>query len=76
MSYPKRWATSEVIMSRLNAASRATILNRLPSVLARWFLNLGWQYEAGINMEFAGQFRADTGLPGPGAHRSPNTSSA
>src|SRR5262249_24740220 len=45
------------------AATRATLLNSLPGALARWFLNVDWRYEAGINLQFARDFRAVSGLP-------------
>jgi 2,4-dienoyl-CoA reductase (NADPH2) len=45
------------------AATRAALLNSLPGALARWFLNVDWKYEAGINLQFARDFRAACGLP-------------
>jgi 2,4-dienoyl-CoA reductase (NADPH2) len=45
------------------AATRATLLNSLPNSLARWFLNVGWRYQSGINLEFAQQFRKAVDLP-------------
>lgn len=45
------------------AAARATVLNLLPTFLARWLMNLGWKYEPGINLAHAQRFRREVGLP-------------
>lgn len=45
------------------AAARATALNLLPTFLARWLMNLGWQYKPGINLAHARSFKQRVGLP-------------
>lgn len=45
------------------AALRSTLLNALPAGLARWILSLGWTYQQGINLDFAGTFKKETGMP-------------
>lgn len=45
------------------AAVRATLLNTLPTGLARWVMNLGWGYTQGINLEHARRFRREVDLP-------------
>jgi 2,4-dienoyl-CoA reductase (NADPH2) len=45
------------------AAARSTLMNTLPDGLGRWFLNLGWTYRPGMNLDFAGLFRKETGMP-------------
>lgn len=37
----------------LKAATRATVLNTIPTPAARWFLNLGWKYRARMNLDSA-----------------------
>jgi 2,4-dienoyl-CoA reductase (NADPH2) len=37
----------------LKAAARATALNVIPAPLARWFLNIGWNYRKAVNLESA-----------------------
>ena len=45
------------------AAARATLVNALPAGLARWYLSLGWKYRPALNLDFAGTFRKETGMP-------------
>ncbi len=47
----------------LKAATRSTLLNALPNGLARWIMNIGWKYQPGINLDFAGIFKKETGMP-------------
>ncbi|MEO8304986.1 MAG: NADH:flavin oxidoreductase [Betaproteobacteria bacterium] len=47
----------------LKAAARSTLLNAMPTRLARWILNLGWTYRPGINLDFAKIFKRETGVP-------------
>lgn len=47
----------------LKAAVRAAAVHFPPDFLMRWLLNLGWQFEPGINLEFAREFKRAVGLP-------------
>jgi tRNA-dihydrouridine synthase len=47
----------------LKAATRSMLLNALPNGVARWIMNIGWKYQPGINLEFAGIFKKDPGVP-------------
>jgi 2,4-dienoyl-CoA reductase (NADPH2) len=45
------------------AALRATLLNTLPSGLARWLMNLGWSWRGAINVQAARRLSQEVGLP-------------
>jgi 2,4-dienoyl-CoA reductase (NADPH2) len=44
------------------AAVRATLLNALPTPLARWIMSLGWQYRPALNLAHALEFKKTVGL--------------
>jgi 2,4-dienoyl-CoA reductase (NADPH2) len=45
------------------AAARATLINCLPSVLARPLFSIGWRYKEGINLGYAERFKREVQLP-------------
>jgi 2,4-dienoyl-CoA reductase (NADPH2) len=45
------------------AAVRSTLVNAVPASFGRWLLNIGWQYEQGINLDSAETFKEAIGLP-------------
>jgi 2,4-dienoyl-CoA reductase-like NADH-dependent reductase (Old Yellow Enzyme family) len=47
----------------LKAAVRSTLVNTLPTSFGRWLLNLGWNFEQGINLDSAETFKETVGLP-------------
>jgi 2,4-dienoyl-CoA reductase-like NADH-dependent reductase (Old Yellow Enzyme family) len=47
----------------LKAAARATLLNLVPSLIAKPACNIGWRYKEGINLPYAEIFRREVGLP-------------
>ena len=42
---------------------RSMLVNALPSGIGRRVLSAGWRYQPGMNLDFAGTFRKEVGLP-------------
>jgi 2,4-dienoyl-CoA reductase (NADPH2) len=45
------------------ALMRSMLVNALPSGIGRRVLSAGWRYQPGMNLDFAGTFRKEVGLP-------------
>jgi 2,4-dienoyl-CoA reductase-like NADH-dependent reductase (Old Yellow Enzyme family) len=45
------------------AAARATVLNMIPSAVARLIGSIGWRYVEGISLDHAARFQREVGIP-------------